>query len=175
MRLNLPKKARNVQFPSSMRFKTAMDGGQVMRIFQPLVLAAAIAAFTPASARAQDPEWTRTTHLTFNAPVSLPGVSLPAGSYTFQIANPESGRTVIRVDSRDGKRHYGYFLTLPNHRMEAPSDTEPVVMFGESPHGAPRAVKAWFYPGNRTGYEFVYPISQAAQIAAASHESVLAQ
>ena len=144
-----------------------------MRTFRVLVFAAAIAAFAPASVRAQDPEWTRTTHLTFSAPVSLPGVSLPAGSYTFQIANPENGRTIIRVDSRDGKRHYGYFLTLPDNRMEAPSDDQPVVMFRESPKGAPAAVKSWFYPGNRTGYQFVYPRSQALQIAAASHETVL--
>src|SRR6185295_7111331 len=49
----------------------------------------------------------------------------------------------------------------------------PVVMFAESPAGAPRAVKVWFYPGETAGYEFVYPHSQALKIAKATHSKVL--
>jgi hypothetical protein len=46
-------------------------------------------------------------------------------------------------------------------------------MFKETPAGAPEAVKAWFYPGETTGYEFVYPHDQALKIAKATHSSVL--
>jgi hypothetical protein len=126
----------------------------------------------PAVAGAQDPEYARRTYLTFSAPIALPGVTLQAGTYTFEIGDPETTRKVIQVDSRDGKTHYGYFLTMPIHRVEASDD--PVVMFRESAANTPRAVRAWFYPGNRDGYEFVYPYDQATRIASASHEPVLA-
>jgi len=63
-------------------------------------------------------------------------------------------------------------LTIPNEQLEA-SD-EPVVMFSERPAGAPQAIKAWFYPGERIGQEFVYPKRQAMELAAANHAPVIA-
>ena len=47
-------------------------------------------------------------------------------------------------------------------------------MFEERPAGSPQAMKAWFYPGNSTGEEFIYPKKQAVAIAKANHEPVLA-
>jgi len=136
-----------------------------------LLGAVAIAALGSMTTYAQS-NFSRTTYLTFSGPVELPRVTLPAGTYVFQLANPTSGdRTVIRVGTRDGKTHYGYFLTMPNKRMTPPN--QPMVMFRESPAGSPKAVRAWFYPGVSTGYEFVYPRSQAMKIAQAAHEPVL--
>ena len=42
------------------------------------------------------------TYFTFSTPVTLPGVTLPAGRYLFRLADPNSSRKVISVLSEDG-------------------------------------------------------------------------
>src|SRR5712691_1433654 len=37
-------------------------------------------------------EFTKLTLLTFSGPVEVPGISLPAGTYRFQLADPTTGR-----------------------------------------------------------------------------------
>ena len=59
----------------------------------------------------------------------------------------------------------------PAKRQDPKGDT--VLKFNPSDSGTP-ALKAWFYPGERFGYEFVYPHDQATEIARANRESVLA-
>jgi hypothetical protein len=116
-------------------------------------------------------EWTKLTYFTFSAPVEMPGMVLPAGSYKFELADPDSTRRVVRISDKEGGKIQGIFLSIPDQKLE-PSD-KPIVMFRETPAGAPEAVKAWFYPGETTGYEFVYPHDQALKIAKATHTSVL--
>ena len=48
----------------------------------------------------------KTTYLTFSQPVSLPGVALGSGTYTFEIANPDTSADIVRVTSRDGSLVY---------------------------------------------------------------------
>jgi hypothetical protein len=116
-------------------------------------------------------EWNKLTYFTFSAPVELPGITLPAGSYKFELADPDSTRRVVRVSDKEGDKVYGTFLSIANQMME-PAD-KPLVMFKEAPAGAPEAVKAWFYPGETIGYEFVYPHDQALKIAKAIHSPVM--
>jgi hypothetical protein len=132
--------------------------------------AIAVAAMVAPAARAD--EYTKLTHLTFSAPVQVPGLTLPAGTYTFKLADPESGRRTIQIWDKEGGNLLATLLTIPDQLME-PAD-EPVVLFNEQPAGAPVAVKAWFYPGDRYGMEFVYPKDQAMKIAGANRTSVLA-
>ncbi len=135
-----------------------------------VAVGAAILAVGLAPAAHAD-EFTKLTLLTFSGPVDVPGVSLPAGTYRFSLADPESGRRVVRVSDKDGTKTYGIFLTVPNQRMTASG--KPVVMFNEAAAGAPPAVRAWFYPGETYGYEFAYPHDQALKIARATHQPVL--
>lgn len=135
-----------------------------------LLGSAAIAALCVAPAAHAD-DFTKLTLMTFSAPVEMPGVTLPAGTYRFELADPSTGRRVIKVSDKDGKTTYGMFLSMANERM-TPTST-PVVMFKESAAGAPRAVQVWFYPGETYGYEFAYPHDQALKIARAAHEPVL--
>ena len=116
-------------------------------------------------------EWTKLTYFTFSAPVEMPGMVLPAGSYKFELADPDSTRRVVRISDKEGGKIHGIFLSIPDQKLE-PSD-KPIVMFREAPAGAPEAVRAWFYPGETTGYEFVYPHDQALKIAKVTHTSVL--
>jgi hypothetical protein len=114
----------------------------------------------------------RTTYLTFSAPVSLPGVTLPAGEYLFRLADSMSNRHIIQVRDRDMTKVYATLLAVRAERAR-PAD-ETVVTFREAPANTPPAVRYWYYPGDTTGHEFVYPKSQAMLIASASGESVLA-
>jgi hypothetical protein len=132
--------------------------------------AAILAAGLAAAAHADD--FTKLTLLTFSGPVDVPGITLPAGTYRFQLADPSSGRRVVKVSDKDGKKSYGMFLSVPNQRL-TPTD-KPVVMFKEAAAGAPPAVQVWFYPGETYGYEFAYPHDQALKIARATHQPVLA-
>ena len=131
--------------------------------------AAILAACLAPAAHAD--EWTKLTYFTFSAPVEMPGMVLPAGSYKFELADPDATRRVVRISDKEGGKIHGIFLSIPDQKLE-PSD-KPIVMFREAPAGAPEAVKAWFYPGETTGYEFVYPHDQALKIAKAMHTSVL--
>ena len=54
---------------------------------------------------------------------------------------------------------------MPNYRLQPTGNT--VFQYWEVPAGQPRALRAWFYPGDNFGQEFAYPKQTAAQIAAA--------
>jgi len=43
----------------------------------------------------------------------------------------------------------------------------------ETAKGQPSAIKTWWYPGERTGYEFIYPKDQARNLAKIVAEPVL--
>jgi hypothetical protein len=47
-----------------------------------------------------------------------------------------------------------------------------VLKFTERPGNSPDALKAWFYPGESSGQEFVYPKIRAVELAEVTHESV---
>ncbi len=124
--------------------------------FSILVSSVAVAAMLAAfAAPARADQCDKLTYLTFSTPVALPGVTLPAGTYRF--THPECGVSdrVLRVSSEDGLEVYATLLTVPEDRVT--SDNQPDVIFAEGTTGAPKAVKAWFYPGERTGDELIYP------------------
>ena len=142
-----------------------------MRSARAACCAAAMVLCLAPSLRAD--QYDKLTHLTFSGPVQVPGAVLPAGTYTFKLADPDSSRRVIQIWDKDARELITTLLTIPDQMIEAKGD--PIVLFSERPAGEPQAVKAWFYPSERTGYEFVYPKDQAMKIAQANRTSVLAQ
>jgi hypothetical protein len=111
------------------------------------------------------------TYFTFSGPVTLPGVTLPAGRYIFRLADPNSSRKIIAIQSEDGKKQLAMLHTIPNQAMKAPNDAE--IRFMETSSNVPPPVKTWWYPGNSIGYEFIYPRAQAMQLAKVTTEPVL--
>ncbi len=98
--------------------------------------------------------WKRTTHFTFNAPVRLPGVLLPPGTYTFELASPND-LSLVRVTDRAGSRvHLTAFTYLVN-RPDA-GRTDAVLTFGEAGPSSPRPINVWYPQGERTGRQFIY-------------------
>jgi hypothetical protein len=123
-------------------------------------------------ATAQAPDTNNATIVTFSAPVSLPGVTLPAGSYLFRLADSQVNRNIVQVFDKDRSKIYATILAIPAERNE-PAD-ETVITFAESPANTPPAIRYWYYPGDKRGQEFAYPKKQAQEIANAAHTSVLA-
>ncbi len=130
-------------------------------------LAALVLGASLASAQPSD----RSTIVTFSAPVSLPGLTLPAGRYLFKLADSQTNRNIVQVFDKDRTKIFATILAIPAERNE-PAD-ETVITFNESPANAAPAVRYWYYPGEKRGQEFAYPKSQAVMIANAAHTSVL--
>jgi hypothetical protein len=122
------------------------------------------------SAIARADEWDKKTVLTFSQPVEIPGRVLPAGTYTFKLADSMSDRHIVQIFNADGSQIIATVMTIPDYRLTSTDKT--VIRFGEMPAGSPEAIRAWFYPGNMIGQEFVYPKPRATQLAKASHAPV---
>lgn len=141
-----------------------------LRTIRTALLMALLGWFAVATISAQ-PEDKR-TFFTFSAPVKLPRVTLPPGKYLFRIADPEAGGRVVQVLSPDGKELYTTFLTIPAERLDPPE--KPELRFIETPANMPPAAKAWWYPGDPIGREFIYPKQEAQLLAKAASQPVLA-
>jgi LPXTG-motif cell wall-anchored protein len=111
------------------------------------------------------------TYFTFSGPITLPGVTLPAGKYIFRLADADTGRKVVSIQSEDGRRQLAMLHTIPNQAPKAPNDPE--IRFMETSSNVPPPVKTWWYPGKSIGYEFIYPRAQAMQLAKVTTEPVL--
>jgi LPXTG-motif cell wall-anchored protein len=141
-------------------------------MFSKVIVASALAVFVSVmggTAVAQTAD--HRTYFTFSTPVTLPGVTLPAGRYLFRLADPNSSRKVISVLSADGKTPLAMLHTIPNQLLDAPRDPE--IRFLETSGNMPPAIKGWWFQGNSIGYEFIYPRQQALLLAKATSTPVL--
>jgi len=132
-----------------------------------LALMMAFTLFTPRIVRAG--ETGSKIIVRFNKPVEIPNVVLEPGTYVFKLADHGNARNVVQVFNDNETRIYATLFTIPKHR-DTVSD-EAVFQLAERNEAAPMAIDAWFYPGEHTGYEFVYskkPDVQSAAEAAAS-------
>jgi hypothetical protein len=100
-------------------------------------------------------EWDQKTIFTFSEAVEIPGQVLAPGTYVFKLADSPSNRNIVQVFDKSETHLYGTFFAIPDYRMHTPE--RPIITFDERPAGAPEAVRAWYYPGNDYGHEFVYP------------------
>ena len=94
------------------------------------------------------------SYLTFNGVVALPGGTLAAGTYIFELADQRVAN-LVRVSSRDRARVYFLLSTRTSQRPREMSVDRTVVL-GESVPGTPPPIKAWYPAGEQVGHEFVY-------------------
>lgn len=120
-----------------------------------LVLVSCVAIVTGLIAvRAANGSIPHTNYLTFGTPFALPGVSLPAGTYVFDVVATGSNN-VVRVTSRDGSRTYLTAFTVTVQRPK----TLPVsrqIVFNEVAAGMTPPVNTWFPIGQSIGHQFIY-------------------
>jgi hypothetical protein len=142
-----------------------------MKIVNTVLVVAALALLGAVSAPgARADEWNKKTIMTFSQPVEIPGQILPAGTYTFKLLNSPSDRHIVQIFNADGTQLIATILTINDYRLQPTGRT--VVKFSEQPGDAPDALKAWFYPGDNFGQEFVYPKTRAIELALALKEPV---
>src|SRR6476660_9598101 len=125
------------------------------------------AALTP-SAKAD--QWDKKTVITITEPVQVPSccdpdhvVVLQPGTYVLALVDSLSDRHIVRVFQQDEKTVVTTILAIPNYRLRPTGKT--TFQFWETPAGQPRAMRAWFYPGDNFGQEFAYHKAQSVEIA----------
>jgi LPXTG-motif cell wall-anchored protein len=144
-----------------------MDMKFVKTIFAVLSLTLLAATLTPGAGA---DEWNKKTVMTFNQPVEIPGQILPAGTYTFVLLDSPADRHIVQIFNADGSHIIATVLAINDYRLKPTGDT--VVKFAERSGDNPEALKAWFYPGDNFGQEFVYPKQRAIELAAIVKEPV---
>ncbi len=137
-----------------------------------LVLAIACAGFLGAvfAPTARADEWNKRTLLTVNEPIQVPGEVLQPGKYIIKLLDSPSNRHIVQIFNGDERHLITTILAIPNYRLEPTGRTQ--FSFWETPPGQPKALRAWFYPGDNFGQEFAYPKTEAVSIAASTHTVV---
>ena len=130
-------------------------------------LGAALALMGSTVIPARADQWNKETRLEINEPLEIPGKVLTPGTYIFQLADNQSDRNIVQVWSVDGggrRKFVTTFFAISDYDMETPDKT--IIRLEERPSGSPQAIHSWFYPGENTGWQFVYPKSKSFQLAA---------
>jgi hypothetical protein len=114
-----------------------------------VAIALATAASTGASVAAN-----HTMYLTFNRPVSLPGVALGTGTYIFELPEPMVDPSLVRVLSRDRKIVY---FTAFTYAVARPADLPrgQRLSFNEAAPDRPQTIAFW-WPEDSPGRQFIY-------------------
>ena len=123
--------------------------------FAVIFLCAALLALTAAPAVTAHATLSKTMYVTVSGPVRLPGVTLNAGTYIFELADPIDAWDIVRVLSRRRDRVYFQGFT---RRVERPAGLRPdqVVLLGEAPKGVPPPIMVWYPTDESTGRQFIY-------------------
>jgi len=112
------------------------------------VLIAGLALGVPAEAQVAH---NRTTHLTLEFPVRVPGATLPAGHYVFTVKASE----VVWIRNEDDSHVYGPYFTLPIRRAKSTSQRKIIVEHSGVINSIP-TLRGWFGHHRERGYELVW-------------------
>jgi hypothetical protein len=120
-----------------------------------LALALIVTGMATTAPIGASPQAKHTMYVTFNRPISLPGVTLRSGTYIFEAPNPDSDHDLVRVLSRDRSM---VFLTAFTRTVDRPAGTRSnqVITFGEPSREGTLPVLVW-WPENSLGHQFIYP------------------
>jgi hypothetical protein len=116
-------------------------------------------------------EWNKKTTITINEPIQMPHVVLQPGTYVFKLMNSSSDRHIVQIFNQDESHLVTTILAIPNYRLTPTGKS--TFQFWETPAGQPKAMRAWFYPGDNFGQEFAYPKAAAIEIAKVANTPVL--
>ena len=112
-------------------------------------------------------QWDKKTIITTNEVMQVPGTTLQPGTYVIRLADSDSNRHIVQFFDKDEKHIITTILAIPNERVRPTGKS--VFAFWEVPAGQPKALRAWFYPGDNFGQEFAYPKLEADRISASNN------
>ena len=125
---------------------------------------------TAAANQANADAWNKKTYVTTSQSIEVPGAVLPPGKYVFKLVESSSNRHIVQIMNADENHVFATNLAIAKQR-EQPAD-KTILTFYEMPGGGPEPIRAWFYPGDTIGQEFLYPRSRANEIARAVKQDV---
>ena len=147
-----------------------------MKTFKVVALLCSFALVAMAFAvNVQADTFDKKTVITFSDSFEVPGVDaqiLPAGTYVFKVFESFGDRNIVQIFNADETHLFTTILAINNFRLKPTEKT--VMTFKERGEGQPEAIKAWFYPDNNFGQEFVYSKKRALELAKIVNEPVLA-
>lgn len=114
--------------------------------------------------------WNKKTIITITEAVQVPGAILEPGKYVMKLLDSPANRHIVQIFNEREDHVYTTILAIPNYRLQPTGKTE--FEWWETPAGQPKAMRAWFYPGDNFGQEFAYPKNTAMQIAMTTSEPV---
>lgn len=110
--------------------------------------------------------WDKKTVVTVNEPVIAGNTVLEPGTYVWKLLDSQSNRHIVQIFDRNQRHIKSTVLAIPNYRLQPTGKSQ--FAFWETPPGVPKAVRAWFYPGDNYGQEFAYPKKLVAELASAA-------
>lgn len=113
--------------------------------------------------RAKADTWDKMTYLTINERVIAGNKVLEPGTYVWKLLDSPSDRHIVQIFDKDQTHLEETIIAIPNYRLKPTGDSH--FAFWETPAGSPKAIRAWFYPGDNFGQEFKYPKKLVAQLA----------
>jgi LPXTG-motif cell wall-anchored protein len=116
--------------------------------------------------KAHADEWDKRTVVTVKQPIIVGDKVFEPGKYVWRLMRSPMDRHIVEIYDGDGQHLQEMVLATPNYRV-VPTDHSQFA-FWETPAGVPKAVRAWFYPGDNFGQEFTYPKKLVAQLASAA-------
>lgn len=112
--------------------------------------------------------WDKKTILTVRQPIMVPGPTvLQPGKYVMKLMDSPSNRNIVQIFDGDGMNLITTFMAVSDYRLRPTDKTQ--FTFYEMPNGTP-AIREWFYPGDLSGLEFVYPKGRRMELAQVNYE-----
>ena len=109
-------------------------------------------------------DFNKKTVITTDEAMQLPNSMLQPGTYVMKLQHtPDKNRNAVQIFDKD-ENLITTVLATPNLRLRRTGKS--VFAFWEVPAGQPKALRAWFYPGEEFGQEFAYPKGEAFSITA---------
>jgi LPXTG-motif cell wall-anchored protein len=100
-------------------------------------------------------EATKRTILTVSQTVQIGDAVLQPGQYVIKLLDSQSERHVVQIFNRAQTHIIQTVVAVPVERVVPRGRT--AFTFYETPAGAVRALRTWYYPGDSYGQQFPYP------------------
>jgi hypothetical protein len=124
-----------------------------------LLALAALLLLVPLAPASRASDWDKSTTITFDNPVAIPGQVLPAGTYIFKTADAAFTENVVQIWNGDQTQLVATLNTITDH-VARPYEH---AVFNTDQSGSVPRLESWFYPGDVNGFQFNYSMTPNEQ------------